>query len=159
MKTVKDVMVGNVLVITKTSSVASAVNQMANNKVSCLVVMDDDGPSGILTERDLVHKVMVPSKNQKKTKVEEVMNGPLVAVKSSATLEDASAVMQSASIRRLPVIDDKKLLGIVTETDIVKEMSRLARREHKLDLYQNLQSWILIAFFILLSVILVFRLV
>lgn len=158
MATVKEVMISNVLVVTKTTTVVSAVSLMANNEVSCLVVVDGEKPIGILTERDLVRKIMAPAKSSKRLKVEEIMNTPLVAVNSTTTLEEASNLMQSTKIRRLPVVDEEKLKGIVTETDIVREMAKMATANRRMTFYQNLQSWILIAFFILLSIVLLFRL-
>lgn len=152
-------MISNVLVVTKNTSVDNAINLLINNNISCVIVQDTDHPIGIITERDIVHKVVNKIKNIKKAKVEDIMNAPLVTVSSDTGLEDASKIMQSAGIRRIAVVDEGILKGVVTETDLVKELTKVAKANTKLSFYQNLQSWILIVFFVIITVVLLVKLI
>jgi CBS domain-containing protein len=76
---------------------------------------------GIITERDIVYKVIANGKNPKTTKLSSVMSRPLKVIKASDRVESAASALRANKIKRLPVVDRKgKLVGIVTEGDLLR---------------------------------------
>lgn len=100
-------------------TVQQAALLMKTNKIgSCIVVSDK--PIGIITESDIVRKVVSEGKIGKDTLVKDVMSSPIIIIDPFVTLEDALVTMSKCNIRRLPVIKDDELIGIITEKDIAR---------------------------------------
>ena len=123
MPTVKDFMTKNVITIDASKTVIEAADLMSQNNVGDLVVMDKNTPVGIVTERDLVRRVLAERKSLN-IKVSEVMTTPLRVIDPEATLKEAARRMVNKGIRRLPVIKDNKLVGIITATDFARHLSK-----------------------------------
>jgi CBS domain-containing protein len=123
MTTVKDFMTKNVITIDAGKTVIEAADLMSQNNVGDLVVMDKDTPVGIVTERDLVRRVLAERKSLN-IKVSEVMTTPLRVIDPEAPLKEAARRMVNKGIRRLPVIKDNKLVGIITATDFARHLSK-----------------------------------
>jgi CBS domain-containing protein len=123
MPTVKDFMTKNVITIDASKTVIEAADLMSQNNVGDLVVMDKDTPVGIVTERDLVRRVLAERKSLN-IKVSEVMTTPLRVIDPEAPLREAARRMVNKGIRRLPVIKDNKLVGIITATDFARHLSK-----------------------------------
>ncbi|MEM3715519.1 MAG: CBS domain-containing protein, partial [Nitrososphaeria archaeon] len=89
-----------------------------------VIVVDDiknKKAKGIITERDIVHKLIAKEKDAKKTKVEEIMSKPLRVIKADTPLEEAAKAMRDNKIKRLPVLNEyNELVGIISEGDIMK---------------------------------------
>jgi len=79
-------------------------------------------PVGIITERDIVRRVVAESKDPKTTMAYDIMSKPLISVGPEATVYDASLIMTKYMIRRLPIIRDNTLLGIITSSDLARRM-------------------------------------
>ena len=79
-------------------------------------------PVGIITERDIVRRVVAESKDPKTTAAYDIMSKPLISVGPEATVYDASLIMTKYMIRRLPIIRDNTLLGIITSSDLARRM-------------------------------------
>jgi len=79
-------------------------------------------PVGIVTERDIVRRVVAESKDPKTTMAYDIMSKPLISVGPEATVYDASLIMTKYMIRRLPIIRDNTLLGIITSSDLARRM-------------------------------------
>ena len=123
MSKVKDIMTKTVVTIEAHKNVTEATTLMTKNNVSNLIVMDDITPIGIVTERDFVRKVL--AKNKPPTiKISEIMSTPLRVIDPDAPIKEAARKMIRKGIRRLPVIQDNKLVGIITTTDIAKQLSK-----------------------------------
>ena len=123
MSKVKDIMTKTVVTIEANKTVSEATALMTENNVSNLIVMKDVTPIGIVTERDFVRKVL--AKNKPPTiKISEIMSTPLRVIDPDAPIKEAVRKMIRKGIRRLPVIHDNKLVGIVTTTDIAKQLSK-----------------------------------
>ena len=121
---VADVMVKNVLTIDKGKGVVEAAKAMKKRGVGSIVVVDGNKGIGIITERDLVRKVLAEEKFN--AHVEEIMSKPLIVVKPDTTIEEAAKVMRDYKIKRLIVIDDSGVMkGIIAEDDIVKLLPSL----------------------------------
>jgi CBS domain-containing protein len=123
MPTVKDFMTKNVITIDASKTVIEAADLMSQNNVGDLVVLDKDTPVGIVTERDLVRRVLAERKSLG-IKVSEVMTTPLRVIDPDAPLKEAARRMVNKGIRRLPVIKDNKLVGIITATDFARHLSK-----------------------------------
>ena len=98
-------------------------NLMKNRKVGSIIIINQDDknyPIGIITERDIVRRVISDNKNPKYTKANEIMSKPLITIEPNTFVYDVYVKMVKNKIRRLPVVNDKTLSGIVTITDIIK---------------------------------------
>ncbi len=123
MPTVKDVMTKNVVTIECDKTVAEAAVLMSDYDIGDLVVMENNIPVGIVTERDFVRRVLA-EKKPVSTKISEVMTTPLKVIDPEAPIKEAARRMVNRKIRRLPVIKDNKLVGILTAADFAKHLSK-----------------------------------
>jgi CBS domain-containing protein len=123
MPTVKDFMTTNVITIGVNETALYAAKLMHQQDVGDLVVMDGNVPKGIVTERDLVRRVMALKKSLD-TKVSEIMSDPLITIEDNASIRDAARKMVKYKIRRLPVTKNKVLVGIIVASDFAKHVSK-----------------------------------
>ncbi len=118
---VGDVMTKEVIVIGTGSPLSDVAMMMKKHDVGSVIVVDGKTALGIITERDIVHKVVAGKKDISKVKVDAVMSKPLRVVKPTASIEEAAKAMKSNRIKRLPVINERKeLIGILSEGDLVR---------------------------------------
>jgi CBS domain-containing protein len=115
---VKEAMKTNLAVINPNFSVIEAAKVMKKRNIGNVIVVEGDQPVGILTESDILKKVVAEGKNPEKTMVKDVMSTPIIVVDAYITLEEAMKTMGKCNVRRLPVIEDNKLIGIITQRDI-----------------------------------------
>ena len=139
---VEEVMTKNVVTIDCNKSVYDACKSYSQHHVGSLVVMDKNIIVGIVTERDTIERVIVEGKNPKKTKIKEIMSPNIRTVHALAPLEKAAKIMRDNHIKKLPVILNNEIVGMITETDLtqtidafseaVEEMARFYAnsREH-----------------------------
>jgi CBS domain-containing protein len=123
MPTVKDLMTKDVLTIDVNRTVIEAAVLMSQNDVGDLVVMENNTPVGIMTERDVVRRVLAVGKSTS-TRVSEVMSTPLRVIDPEAPIKEAARRMVSKGIRRLAVIKDNQLVGIITVTDFARFLGK-----------------------------------
>ncbi|HUV98409.1 MAG TPA: CBS domain-containing protein [Candidatus Paceibacterota bacterium] len=123
----RDIMVSKVVTIKKDSTVKEAVRLMNEHEIGCLVVTENKKAIGILTERDLLKRVLAKSQDISETKVEEVMSTPLISVQPDVEIGDVSRIMFQKNIKKMPIIRNEKLLGLVTLTDILRIQPQLIR--------------------------------
>jgi CBS domain-containing protein len=123
MPTVKDLMTNNVVTIDVNKTVVEAAALMSEKDIGDLIVMDENIPVGIVTERDLVRRVLAEGKSAD-SKVSEVMTRPLKVIDPEAPIKEAARRMVNKRIRRLPVIKDNKLVGIITAADFARHLSK-----------------------------------
>jgi CBS domain-containing protein len=123
---VKDVMTSPVVTVEETASANKVAELMLDNKVGCVIVVDKTGNAiGIITERDLVVRVLAKNIVPSNTKAKEFMTTPLVTVEPDKTVTDAARMMSKKDIRRLGVLYKGKLVGIVSSKDILDVMPEL----------------------------------
>lgn len=125
--TVRDVMVKEVITVDEDSTVKEAVDVMNEFQIGSLIVLERGKAVGIVTERDFLRRVLAKAKDVMNTKVREIMTTPLVVVEPSMDLEDAVKLMFQSKIKKLVVVDAKKLVGIVTLTDIARVQPQMIR--------------------------------
>jgi CBS domain-containing protein len=115
---VREAMTEKVLTIAQTATVAQAARVMAERGVGSIVVTKGKKPVGILTERDLLMKVVATDAKPSTIRVSKVMSSPVLTVSPEVEITDAARTMIKNKIRRLPVVEKGKLIGIVTASDI-----------------------------------------
>ena len=120
---ISDVMTKKVMSVDLNTSVRSCAKSMAKNGVSCAVITQANAPIGIVTERDLVSKVLADAIDPNNVLVRDVMSTPLITVAPEATVSEASGMMAEYRIRRLVVLDKGSLVGIVTTGDIARSLA------------------------------------
>jgi len=133
---VEDVMVKEVVTIDENAMVREAAEVMNKFEIGCLIAVRKGKAMGIITERDLLKRVVAEAKDATKTKVKDVMSSPLVVVEPGMDLEEAVRLMFQMKIKKLPVVDGKRLVGLVSMTDIarfqpqmIKILKQLARKQ------------------------------
>jgi len=115
---VREAMTEKVLTITPTATVAQAARVMAERGVGSIVVAKGNKPVGILTERDLLMKVVAADAKPSTIRVGKVMSSPVLTVSPEVEITDAARTMIKNKIRRLPVVEKGRLVGIITASDI-----------------------------------------
>lgn len=99
------------------------INIMKNKNKGSVVILDESGhPTGIITERDIVRRLVFAKKDAKTTLASELMSSPLISVNDDVYIYDVAVIMAKYGVRRLPVVKDNILLGIVTATDLIRRM-------------------------------------
>jgi CBS domain-containing protein len=117
---VKDVMSSPVVTIDENASVNRVAELMDKDDLGCIVVTDKEGkPLGILTERDLVVRVLAKNVRADSIKAKEVMTSPLITIEPDATINDAARRMSRLNIRRLGVVYKMNLVGLLSAKDIL----------------------------------------
>jgi CBS domain-containing protein len=111
-----------VYAVTPDATVFEVLKSMAKYNTGAMLVMTGTKLEGIVSERDCVRKVELMGKNAMDTKVNEIMTSDVITVDCSQPLEDCMALMNEKGIRHLPVFDDKKLMGLISVRDVLKEM-------------------------------------
>lgn len=117
---VEDVMSSPVITIDGEASIREGAQLMRDRRIGCLIVTIQERPVGIVTERDILERVVAQNRDVNTTKMKEVMSTPLITVHRKMGILEAMRVMRGRNIRRLIVMEDNTLLGIVTERDIIR---------------------------------------
>ncbi|MBI4173191.1 MAG: CBS domain-containing protein [Candidatus Aenigmarchaeota archaeon] len=115
---VKDVMNPSVAIIDGSATAQEAAKMMGDGDMGSLIVVKGDLLLGIITERDILRKVVAVSRDPKKAKVTEIMTKDVIMIGPDDDIEDAVEIMLAKRIKRLPVVKGSALIGIVTATDI-----------------------------------------
>jgi len=113
-------MVGEVITIEANATVREAVRLMNNREIGCLVVVQDGKPTGIVTERDMLKRVLVAGRDPRAAEVSEIMSKPLLFMEPEKEIEDAVKLMFKHKIKKLPIVENGRLVGLVTLTDLLR---------------------------------------
>lgn len=117
---VKEIMTRDVCKASIDENIHSVAKRMVEYGVGSAVIMDGNKPVGIVTEKDLIAKVVAKNKSPSSVKVKEVMSSPLITIKPTTSIREAASIMTKRGIRRLPVVNDNgELVGIITDNDIL----------------------------------------
>jgi CBS domain-containing protein len=115
-----DVMVEDVITVEDKATIKKAVELMNKHEIGCLIVVKKGKPAGIVTERDMLKRILLEPRNPEKIRVNEIMSTPLIVGKPQMDIEDAVKLMFKRNIKKLPVADEDHLVGLVTLTDLVR---------------------------------------
>lgn len=121
MLTVADIMTPNATTITSGATVADAIDLMQQRQIRALLVehRSQDMPFGMVTERDIVYTVVARGHNPKNVLVQDIMHQPCVSLAPDLTIQEASQVLSDTGVQRAPVVQDGRLLGVISVTDIL----------------------------------------
>lgn len=128
---VKEVMKTKPVIVQPYTTVFEAACLMREKKIGNVLIAELRHPIGILTESDIIKKVVSEGKNPKDVQVEEVMSGPLVVADPYITLQEALKIMGRNNIRRLPIIENNEMVGIITQRDISRISPTLFEIAHE----------------------------
>jgi CBS domain-containing protein len=103
-------------------SVFDAIQKLASANIGSLMVIEDDRPVGIFTERDYARNVILKGKSSPTTRVRDIMTTQVVYARPGQTIEECMAVMTEKRIRHLPVLRDRELIGVISIGDLVKSI-------------------------------------
>jgi signal-transduction protein with cAMP-binding, CBS, and nucleotidyltransferase domain len=118
-------MTRTVVTATPEMTAAQAGKKMVEKRVGSIIIVKDDKPVGIVTESDMVAKVIFKNVKPSSIKLEQLMSKPLITTKSSDDVHDAVLMMVQKKIRRLPVLDGDELVGIITDADVIQVSSEV----------------------------------
>jgi CBS domain-containing protein len=125
MKTVQQLLESkrySVVSVAPSTTVLDALKVMAEKEIGAVIVIDGEHLVGIFSERDYARKVVLQGKASKDTPVREIMTERVVCVRPEQSIEDCMGLMTDKRIRHLPVLEHKKVIGVVSIGDVVKEM-------------------------------------
>jgi CBS domain-containing protein len=125
---VKDVMTKNPVTIDSEKTVREAAVALDRSDVGCVLVTtkedDHEKVIGIVTERDLVRRVLTKEDGSSEASVKSIMSSPLIVVDPNITIEEAAKVMERNRVRRVPVVDEAGLAGVVAVSDLAKALAK-----------------------------------
>jgi CBS domain-containing protein len=113
---------GKIFSVIPKTTVFEAIHLMASNKIGAVLVLDNDRIVGIFTERDYMNKIILEGRTSKETQVKDVMTTKVIFVTPDVSVEESMAVMSEKRCRHLPVLDNKKLVGMVSMGDLVRKV-------------------------------------
>ena len=115
---VRDIMQKNVITIDEDKSALDAAKLMSEKDISFLVIQKEGKPTGVITERDFVRKIVADNKNPSQIALSDIMSHKFRWVEPSTDIEDAVQKMLNHNIRRLIILENEKLSGVITQTDL-----------------------------------------
>jgi len=119
---VRELMSKNVVMLDLEKTAYDAARLMTEKDISTLVIAKDNEPIGIVTERDFVRRICWKDMKSSQIKLREIMSSPLITIGSDMPIDIAAATMAERKIRRLVVVRDGKMSGILTGTDLIKNL-------------------------------------
>jgi CBS domain-containing protein len=128
---VKEIMKIKPVFVQPFTTVLEAARIMKEKKIGNVIVAEVNHPIGILTESDIIKKVVCEAKNAQDVLVEEVMSTPIIVTDPYISLQEALKIMGKCNIRRLPVIENNQLVGIITQRDISRLSPALTEIAHE----------------------------
>jgi len=130
---VEDVMVEEVITVEANETVKKAIDLMNENEIGCLIVVRQGKAVGIVTERDMLTRVLSQSRDPERTKVSEIMSAPLVVADPKMELEEAARLMFKMKVKKLPVVSEDQLVGLITLTDLARfqpQIIKILKKAH-----------------------------
>lgn len=123
---VEDFMTKKVVTIESSKTILEAAKLLTEKNVGSLVVVEENKPVGIVTDRDIVTRAVVKGLDIKKERIERIMSKPLVTVRPETSMLEAIELMDENSVRRIPVVKNNEIVGIITSSDVGRASKILA---------------------------------
>jgi CBS domain-containing protein len=124
-----------VLSVSPEASVFEALKVMAEKNVGALLVVEGERLVGVFSERDYARKVILKGKASKEISVREIMTSHILYVRPEQTIEDCMALMTDKRVRHLPVLEEERLVGVISIGDVVKAI--IAEQDFMIEQLQN----------------------
>ena len=121
----RDVMTKKPKVVRRDTSVQEVVATMNKFDISSIIVVQEERPVGIITHKDIISKIVQPRIPPDAVTAREVMSTPIMTINEDASIEEAVRLMARKNIKKLPVVRNGKLVGIITSMDLVREEPKL----------------------------------
>jgi len=122
---VRDIMSKDVRVVRPDTSVKEVVATMNKFDIGSVIIVQGERPVGIITERDILRRLVEPCLAPETLSARQVMTSPVTTISETASIEEAARLMAKKKVKRLPVVNNGKLMGIVSFTDIVFKVPTL----------------------------------
>jgi CBS domain-containing protein len=135
---VKEVMTKNVITIDSSTPVKNAAELMDKHDIGCLIVVNEGKPIGIITERDMLKRVLLQFKDPRITRVSDVMSTPLMVSTPETDLREAVTFMNERRIKKLAIVEGDVLIGLLSITDVVRSVAFL---EHTITSLCSRRRW------------------
>ncbi|MEA1924583.1 MAG: CBS domain-containing protein [Candidatus Altiarchaeota archaeon] len=121
----KDIMTTGVISIDRDASVEDVMKKMFERRVTSLIVnkQKDDDNVGIVTRKDIINAVIAENRDPTKMKVEDIMSEPLLSVSPDFSIENLSRLMSKTNLRRFPVVEGDRIIGVVSNSDIIRAVT------------------------------------
>lgn len=120
MTTARDIMTSGADYLSTSSTVLEAAQKLASENYGAMPICDGDRLQGMITDRDLVVKVMAAGMDPATTKVIDLVQGEVITIGADDPIEEAARTMSDHQVRRLPVIDGQKLVGMLSQADLAR---------------------------------------
>ena len=134
---VKDVMTKAVISVDATVNVNDAAKMMEDAKVGAIIVMENNTPIGIITDRDFAVKIVAHA-YPITTSVKKIMSAPLIGINPEESIWAVADLMYARGVHKIPVIDEDKVIGIITATDLVNQFAVSTEEDMKNMYYQSI---------------------
>jgi CBS domain-containing protein len=125
--TVREVMTRDVKVVREDTNMQEVIATMLKFNISSVVIVQKDRPIGLITHKDILEKLLQPELVPAALTARNVMSGRLVTIGEEVSLEEAARLMARKGVKKLPVVQDSKLVGIITSSDIAREEPKLTK--------------------------------
>ncbi|MCS4541621.1 MAG: CBS domain-containing protein [Euryarchaeota archaeon] len=121
---VNQIMTPEVVRVNHAATIFEVAKLMDRRNIGCVIVTKDGQPVGILTERDIFRRVVARGLDATKTRAEEIMSSPLITLPPEAKVIDAADLMRRKNIRRLPILKNGTIIGIITDQDVLGALQK-----------------------------------
>lgn len=128
MEKIKDIMIKRVITFKENSSVIDIAKKMGALDIGCAVIVRGNKPIGIITERDIVKRVAAKNLDVKKAKARDIMTSPVESINPDTNIYYVGKIMKEKGYKRYPVSKNGKLVGLVTQTDLINYFTEQRRK-------------------------------
>lgn len=131
-----EIMHRKLIIVDKEATIAEAAKVMDNKNIGCVLVEENKKIAGIMTERDILKRVVAAGLDYRKAKVKDIMSPNLITAPAETTLEESGEIMERNKIRRLIVTENNEIAGIITSRDVIERMkysfaSTISKNRHE----------------------------
>ncbi len=152
-----DIMQEKIVTMPKKKGLKGVIDIILNTEADYVIITEKDKAIGILTEKDLLRRILFAMKSRPRMKLDEIMTKNVISISSDTDVKDICNLMEKDNIRHLPVIDDGILHGVITAHDLIRETGEIEGSNKMFLKYQNIQTAIIIVFFLFLLIFLLLR--
>jgi CBS domain-containing protein len=157
MEKAEDIMSKEVIIIEKNKGLSYIINVLASSAIGSVIITEKGKPTGIITERDIIKALNNKNMQLKGKSIDDIMKNELISVSKNTRFTDIHKIINENHIRHLPVIEDDRVIGIISHAEITKHAHNLHGKNIKFMKYQNIQTAIILIFFAFMIIILLYR--